>query len=188
MIAFLLADIAYGNYISPIKLAVILILFFLWLPVLGWVWLDAKAVKAKQVTWTAAIFVAGAVALIIWFLLPAFMIGTVLYIIAVGASCVGYVMHRNSLVSQYDRVLTVSHLKGLFENKEKQKASLQKGISFVTANKNEVEPLNPKHRISSALKWQRKFLRMPSGDVQAKLFFSRWARATTYFIELTDCR
>jgi type II secretory ATPase GspE/PulE/Tfp pilus assembly ATPase PilB-like protein len=144
MTEFLLADIAYGNYISPIKLVVILVLFFLWLPVLGWVWLDAKAVKTKQVTWTAAIFAAGAIATLVWLLLPAFAIGAVLYIIAVGASCVGYVMHRNSLVSRYDRVLTMNHFKSFFENKEKQKAAIKKGLSFVTANKNEVEPPEPK--------------------------------------------
>jgi type II secretory ATPase GspE/PulE/Tfp pilus assembly ATPase PilB-like protein len=142
--ALLLAEIGYGGYISPIKLVIFIALFFAWLPAIGWVYLDAKAVKTKELQWTAIVFVAGAAATIIWLLLPAFAIGATLYVIAVGASCIGYIMHRDAMVSEYDRVMTVAKIKSLFENKEKQKAVLKKGIVFFTANKNEVEPPEPR--------------------------------------------
>jgi type II secretory ATPase GspE/PulE/Tfp pilus assembly ATPase PilB-like protein len=144
MAALLLAEIGYGGYISPIKLVVFIALFFAWLPALGWIYLDAKAVKTKELQWTGIIFCSGAAATVIWLLLPAFAIGATLYVIAVGASCIGYLMHRDARVSEYDRVLTIAAIKSLFENKEKQKAVLKKGVSFVTANKNEVEPPEPR--------------------------------------------
>lgn len=144
MPALLLADIGYGNYISPVKLAIFVALFFLWLPAVGWIYIDAKAVKTKAVLWTAAVFGAGAAATIIWLLLPAFAIGATLYIIAVGASCISYIMHRDAMVSEYDRVLTMARLMSLFENKNKKKAEVKKGIAFITANKNEVEPPEPR--------------------------------------------
>jgi type II secretory ATPase GspE/PulE/Tfp pilus assembly ATPase PilB-like protein len=144
MAALLLAEIGYGNYISPIKLGIFVAMFFLWLPLVGWIYLDAKAVKTKFILWTGITFGAGIVAIIIWLLLPSFAIGVVVYIIAVGVSCISYIMHRDAMVSEYDRVLTMAKIKSLFENKEKQKAELKKNIIFITANKNEVELPEPR--------------------------------------------
>jgi type II secretory ATPase GspE/PulE/Tfp pilus assembly ATPase PilB-like protein len=144
MPALLLAEIGYGNYISPVKLAIFVALFFLWLPAIGWVYLDTKAVKTKTIMWTGIIFGTGAAAMLIWLLVPAFTVGTVLYVIAVGASCISYLMHRDALVSHYDRVLTLDRLKSLFENKQRQKTDVKKSIAFITANKNEVEQPEPR--------------------------------------------
>ena len=77
--ALLLADIGYGNYISPVKLGVFVAMFFVWLPLVGWIYLDAKAVKTKELLWTGLIFVAGAAATLIWLLLPVFAVGATLY-------------------------------------------------------------------------------------------------------------
>lgn len=142
--ALLLAEIGYGEYFSTVKFIVFIAMFFVWLPLVGWIYLDAKAVRTKELLWTGIVFGAGAAATIIWLLLPVFSIGITLYIIAVGASGLGYIMHRDALVSEYDRIMTIARIKSLFENKEKQKAELKKGIAFITANKNEVEPPEPR--------------------------------------------
>jgi hypothetical protein len=94
MPVWLLADFGYSNYISPVKLAIFAAMFFIWLPLVGWIYLDAKAVKTKEVFWTGVVFGTGAVATVIWLLLPSFAIGVVLYVIAVGTSCISYLMHR----------------------------------------------------------------------------------------------
>jgi len=133
----LLASVEYSGYISEIKFAIFLALFLLWLPLVGWVYRDALTVETKAVFWTALVFGAGAAAAIIWLLIPLFVIGILFYLIAVGATSISYVVHRNARVMDFDRVLTAEHIKGLFVSKQKRLDAL-KGFLFVTANDNEV--------------------------------------------------
>lgn len=145
MTGLLIASVEYGGYISIVKFLIFLILFFSWVPLLTWVYQDAKAIGTKEVFWTAVVFGAGAVAAIIWLLTPVFIIGMLFYLIAVAATSISYVMHRNARVMEFDRVLTVEHIKGLFAKKEKKLEILEDFI-FITANNNEVpvpEPRTP---------------------------------------------
>ena len=139
----LLLSVEYGGYISIIKLIIFLVLFFLWLPLLGWVYNDAKAVEAKEVFWTGVVLGAGAAGAIIWLIMPIFIIGMLLYLIAVGAASLAYVKHRNARVLDFDRVLTIQHIKGLFASEEKKLGGMKNFVLF-TANKNEVPVPEPK--------------------------------------------
>ncbi len=132
-----LSSVEYTGYISIIKFIGFLVLFLLWLPLVSWVYNDAKTVGTKDVFWTAVVLAAGAVAIIIWLLIPVFIIGALLYIIAVAATSISYVRHRNSRVMDYARVLTAEHLKNLFVSEDKKLDAL-KGFLFITANNNEV--------------------------------------------------
>ena len=138
----LLSAVEYSGYISIVKFLVFLVLFFPWLPLLSWVYADAKAVGTKEVFWTAIVFGLGAVAAIIWLVMPVFIIGMLFYLIVVGAASVSYVMHRNARVPDFDRVLTAEHLKGLFTSEEKKLETL-KSFIFITANNNEVPVPQP---------------------------------------------
>ena len=141
----LLAAIGYGGYISIFKFVIFLIMFFAWIPLLTWVFHDAKGIESKEVFWTAIILGAGAIGVIIWLLTPVFIVGMLLYLIAVGGSSLAYVKHRNSLALDFDKVLTVDHIKSLLESKDKKTAKL-KTYTFITANKNEIpipEPRTP---------------------------------------------
>ncbi|MHC4311289.1 MAG: GspE/PulE family protein [Planctomycetota bacterium] len=133
----LLSSAEYTGYISIIKFLVFLVLFFLWLPIVGWVYNDAKAVGTKEVMWTAVLLATGASAVIIFLFIPVFLIGALIYAIAVATASLIYVKHRNSRVMDYARVLTAEHIKSLFSAKEKELDEL-KGFLFVTANNNEV--------------------------------------------------
>ena len=133
----LLSAVEYGGYISIIKFLVFLGLFFLWLPLLSWVYRDAGAVEAKEVFWTAVVLGTGAAAVIIWLLVPSFIIGVLFYVIAVGTAALSYVRYRNARVMDYARVLTAEHIKSLFVSKQKRLDTL-KGFLFVTANNNVV--------------------------------------------------
>ena len=68
------ASVGYGGYISIIKLVAYLILFFAWLPLLGWVHQDAKAVEKKEVFWTGIVLGAGEAGAIIWLIIPVFIV------------------------------------------------------------------------------------------------------------------
>jgi len=139
------ASIGYGGYISIIKFIAYLVLFFAWLPLVSWVHRDAKAVETNDVFWTGIVLGAGAIGAIILLLIPIFIIGMLFYLIAVAATSLAYVKHRNSRVMDFDRVLTAEHIKSLLVSEEKKLEAL-KSFIFITANDNEVpvpEPRTP---------------------------------------------
>ena len=141
----LLAAIGYGGYISIFKFLIFLGFFFGWLPLLTWVYQDAKIIETKQVFWAGVVLGAGAAGTIIWLVTPVFIVGMLLYLIVVGATSLAYVKHRNSMVMDFDKVLTVDHIKNLLVSKEKKLAKL-KNFIFITANRNEIpipEPRTP---------------------------------------------
>ncbi len=143
MTGLLMTSVEYSGYISIVKFLIFLLLFFSWLPLLTWVYQDAKAIGTKEVFWTAVVFGAGAAAAIIWLVTPVFIIGMLFYLIAVAATSISYVMHRNARVPEFDRVLTVEHIKGLFTSEEKKLDTLEEFL-FITANNNEVPLPEPK--------------------------------------------
>ena len=133
----LLTSVEYGQYISVFKFAVYMALFFLWVPLVGWVYADSEAVGTKQTAWTGAVFSTAAAASLAFLLMPLFIVAILLYLIALSAVSVSYIMHRNSKVPEFQKVLTVEHLKGLFVSEQKKQAALQ-DLTFITANDNEV--------------------------------------------------
>jgi len=143
MTGLLMTSVEYSGYISIIKFLIFLLLFFSWLPLLTWVYQDAKSIGTKEVFWTAVVFGAGAAAAIIWLVTPVFIIGMLFYLIAVAATSISYVMHRNARVPEFDRVLTVEHIKGLFTSEEKKLDTLEEFL-FITANNNDVPLPEPK--------------------------------------------
>ena len=134
----LLSSAEYTGYISIIKFLVFLVLFFLWLPIVGWVYNDAKAVGTKEVLWSAVILATGASAVIIFLFIPVFLIGALIFAIVVATASLIYVKHRNSRVMDYARVLTAEHIKSLFSGSKEKELHELKGFLFVTANNNDV--------------------------------------------------
>ncbi|HBG27321.1 MAG: hypothetical protein A2Y10_13225 [Planctomycetes bacterium GWF2_41_51] len=134
----IIADIQMGFYVSPVKLAVFIAGFFLWLPLLKWVQQDAIRVKTNVRRWTTITFMAGAIGILLWLLVPLFIIGLPLYIIFIGVTSILYIMHRNTIVDEYQKLFTVEHIKSLFVNEKKQLEKIEKGLVFITANKNKV--------------------------------------------------
>ena len=133
----LAASAAFGGYISIIKLIGFLILFFAWPPLVSWVYNDGKTTEVQEVTWTGVVLGAGIAGTIIWLLVPVYIVGILFYLVAVGGTSLAYVKHRNSRVLDFDKVLTVDHIKSLLVSKEKKLEAL-KSFAFITANKNEI--------------------------------------------------
>jgi type II secretory ATPase GspE/PulE/Tfp pilus assembly ATPase PilB-like protein len=127
----------YGGYVSPVKLAVFTALFFAWMPLVNWIHTDAQTVKTKVNFWTGFIATSGAATIAIWLFAPLFLIGLLLYLVAMGATTLAYVIHRNSRVADFERILTPGHIRSLFVNEEKKMKTASKGLSFITANNNE---------------------------------------------------
>jgi type II secretory ATPase GspE/PulE/Tfp pilus assembly ATPase PilB-like protein len=113
-------------------------MFLGWLPIVNWVNTDAQAVRTKVKFWTIIVAVTGAISLVVLLMVPMFLVGLLVYIIALGACVMAYIIHRNSMVADFERVFTIGSMKSAFVNQDKKTAKLSKGIVFVTANKNDV--------------------------------------------------
>jgi len=133
-----LAAVTYGSYISLVKFVLFVLLFFVMLPAVTWVHQDAEAVGTKKIYWTAVVFTGWAVGVLIWLVIGNFYIGLLVYLIAAGVTSISYVMHRNSRVPRFQRVLTVEHIRSLFGTETKKIRAMQKNFVFITANNNEV--------------------------------------------------
>lgn len=146
MSGLLAAAAEYGGYIEAWKGLIMAAVFFGWMPLVNWVHTDSQAVRTNKQAWTAGIAATGAAALLLWMVVPAFLIGLLLYLLSVGSVAVAYVVHRNARVSDFERVLTPEHFKGLFVNEAKKIEKVSRGLSFITGNKNEVPLPTPKTR------------------------------------------
>ncbi len=144
MLSLLSAVGGYGGYISPVKLAVVVLLYFGWIPLVKWVYEDAQQVQANYQRWTIIMVAAGEVGLLVWLFAPMFPIGLLVYLIAVGATAVAYTVHRNSRVADFEKVLTAKHLKGFFINEKKRMEKASRGLTLTTANGNDAPLPEPK--------------------------------------------
>jgi len=140
----LLSAIEYGGYISFWKLLFYAAGFLGWMPLVNWIFTDSQAVRTNKFAWTLSAALAGLLSLVIWLLVPVFFIGLLIYLIVVLGVAIAYVMHRNSRVADFERVLTADHLKGLFSNPQKKIEAASHGLSFTTGNGNDAPLPEPK--------------------------------------------
>ena len=75
MTGSLLMAIEYGGYVSIVKLALFLACYFPWPLLLGWAHKDAKAVNTNVPLWIGILLGAGALGILLWWLIPVFIGG-----------------------------------------------------------------------------------------------------------------
>lgn len=138
----LLMAVEYGGYVSLVKLAVFLGLFLLWPWFVGWAHKDAKAVDTNVPLWIGVALGAGAVGILLWWLIPIFIAGLLAYLLSLGIVALVYVKHRNTRVLDFDKILTIDHLKSLVARSDKLEA--MENFMFVTARNNEVPKPEPR--------------------------------------------
>jgi len=144
----ILAEISYSGYISLAKFLPFVGCFYLWLLLINWVYFDTKAVQTKTLYWVTLMTSAGCTALLVWMFVPIYIIGLLLFLIIGGTSAILYIMHRNAMVADFEKVLTIQHLKGLFTNEKKNIEKNARGFHFITANGNQVDIPEPKSKES----------------------------------------
>lgn len=103
-----------GVYLSPFKTVVLLIFVVPWLYFSPWVQRDAKSLHVNELFWGGGVLAAGALAFLIWLIVPVFLIGMLLYLVIVSAAMGTYVIYRNGRVSESAKVLTGGHFRRIF--------------------------------------------------------------------------
>ena len=117
-------------YIQPVKLVAIALVFTLWAIAAQWVDKDTVAVNTFRVLWNLIVLGSGTAALLIMLLVPVFWLGFPIGLVVDATALIVYVVHRNGLVGEADRVLTAGHFRRLreegFSGKKKLKEVKEK--------------------------------------------------------------
>ena len=142
----LLAAINQGGYFSIAKIVPYIALFYVWILLINWVHIDIQAVRTKAKYWQSVIVSAGLVGFIVWLFIPIYIVGLLIYLLVVATPTILYIIHRNSLVADFEKVCTTGHLQRIFSKEEKRLEKSSKGLEFITSNDNEVPIPDPKSR------------------------------------------
>ena len=109
-----------GGYLSLAKIIFMLVLVAPWLYAAAWVHKDTKIVRARQTIWSLSVVGACALGVLLWFLVPIYIVGLLLYLLLTGGALAAYVLHRNGRVPEDQRVLTRQHLWRLLAHRKAQ--------------------------------------------------------------------
>lgn len=69
-----------------VKLVVFLACYFPWLLLVSWAYKDAKAVETSVPTWIGILLGGGVLAILVWWLMPLFIVGVLAYVLLVGGT------------------------------------------------------------------------------------------------------
>lgn len=133
----------FGSYISIVKFVILLVLFFPWLALISWAFDDARTIGLNERLWGGILLATGAVFTVLWLFIPVFIVGLLLYLIGTGAVSLIYIMQRNAMVPDFEKVLTPDHIAGLFVNQQK-KMNQYESLVFVSTHDNEIPIPEPK--------------------------------------------
>lgn len=127
----LLADApASGDYFSPIKILVMVVLLLPWLYASTWVNKDAVHIHGNQMLWSCLVLGLGAAGAALWLLLPWYFLGLGLFVVAFATVFGIYVAYRNTHVLPEARVLTVEHIKAALAKKTEHKIDLVQRVKL----------------------------------------------------------
>jgi type II secretory ATPase GspE/PulE/Tfp pilus assembly ATPase PilB-like protein len=119
-----------GDYFSVVKIVFMLVLTTPWLLACPWVNKDVKHVRATAVVWNGAVMGAGALGLLIWFLMPMYFLGLAVFVVLAASSMGAYVLFRNGRVPPEARVLTADHLKNVFSHRATVKLAVENRVKL----------------------------------------------------------
>ena len=127
-------------YVNPWKLLTATILFTLWILIAQWINKDTVAVNTFQTIWNVACISAGTVALGLLLLLPNFWAAIGAFALIHLTFSIIYVVHRNGLVLEEDKVCTSAHIKRLMTEgfkgeKTKEKREVKERVRITSANR-----------------------------------------------------
>ena len=112
-------------FVNPVKLGAIVLVFALWMVFAQWVDKDTTAVNTFRVLWNLIVVGTGAAAVLLGLFVPLFAVGFPALLVLNLVVMVVYIVHRNKLVREEDRVFTLGHFRRLraegFSGKKKKK-------------------------------------------------------------------
>ena len=100
-----------GAYLSPWKILSVWVLFLCWVRTTDWISVDGQLMKLRYGRWNSIVFFSFLASLILFWILPSFILGFVLMVVAYAAPLSAYVVYRNKAVQPQDKVLSRTHIR-----------------------------------------------------------------------------
>jgi type II secretory ATPase GspE/PulE/Tfp pilus assembly ATPase PilB-like protein len=158
-------------YVNPWKLGTAAVLFLLWVLIAQWIDRDTVAVNTFRTVWNVASITCATIALALLLLLPNFWAAIAAFVVIHLAFSLIYVVHRNGLVLEDDKVCTAAHFRRLMTE------------GFRSGQKKEKREVIERVRITGA---DREVVKIPEeeeareqfGLSQDLLFDALWRRAS----------
>ncbi len=105
-----------GGYMSVIKIIGMFVLAVPWLLAAPWVHKDSELVRAPKALWGSVVLGVGAGTFLVWLMLPYYLVGLLLYALAVSSVLISYLSYRNSRVSEDQKI----HVGLMFKQRRKR--------------------------------------------------------------------
>ncbi len=93
-----------GSYMSIFKILGMLVLLVPWACAAPWVHKDSEHVRAPKGLWGSVMLGVGAGAFLIWMLVPLYLAGLLLYVVAVAFVLISYLAYRNGRVPEEQKI------------------------------------------------------------------------------------
>lgn len=106
-----------GQYISPVKAVVMLVLIVPWIYLAPWVQKDSVRARMNEALWSVIVLATGALGILLWLVLPFFVVGMALYLVLAGGAIFAYAFLRDKRMEEPgDKVLSVNHFRTMFQS------------------------------------------------------------------------
>jgi type II secretory ATPase GspE/PulE/Tfp pilus assembly ATPase PilB-like protein len=116
--------------VPAVKAVIMLLMALPWLRLATWVNEDALLARADRKKWNAITVAGGAVGLLLWLVMPYYVVGLLFYLVLAAGGLLAYVAYRNDRVPTEKRVLTREHLAELFAGKKGGKKGARKALDL----------------------------------------------------------
>ncbi len=116
---------------STVKVVIMLMMTLPWLRLAAWVNEDALLARANRKKWNALTVAGGTLGLLLWLVMPFYIVGMLFYLVLGAGGLLAYVAYRNDRVEPEMKVLTREHLSGLLAaSKGKGRKGSRKSLSM----------------------------------------------------------
>ncbi|NIA06116.1 MAG: hypothetical protein GWP14_00505 [Actinobacteria bacterium] len=100
-----------GQYFSFTKIVLALVLFGVLARIMTWTDADLDRLHGPRTLWNTIMLAVGLIAVSILLFIPNFLVAVLLFLAVTSTGLGSYVLWRNSLVAEVDRVFTATHLR-----------------------------------------------------------------------------
>jgi type II secretory ATPase GspE/PulE/Tfp pilus assembly ATPase PilB-like protein len=114
-----------GVFASPWKILLAMILSAGWIVLAPKINEDAIFVHVQRQTWSGAYLGAGVLGLLLWFVMPLYFIGLIVFVILWVGTLMAYVMYRNGKVDPEDRIGTAEWFNNLLGTRRQKVEAVQ---------------------------------------------------------------
>jgi type II secretory ATPase GspE/PulE/Tfp pilus assembly ATPase PilB-like protein len=109
-----------------IRLAILVVCLLAWLALCVWTSRDAKQVGLPPTTWSGAMLGSGLLGVLLWLVLPIFVLGLLFYVVLAGGAVAAYIVVRNGKSEPEDRFTFAQLLARMKGGKSRQIQLLMK--------------------------------------------------------------